>query len=267
MSLLTDAGMRGLGGGRYAATLPSGWASMVGIHGGYVAALAASAVEDVVGEEGRALRSVSAQFLRPPSAGAIEVDVDVVQAGRSVSFLRATVRQDGRPVVVVSAVAGHPRGGLEFDEVARPRWAGRPPPDEAGRFTGPNPGEHFEQLDLRLEPGLALFGGNDVARVAAWVRPLDPEAPLTVPWLVLATDVMPPSMVFRTDRPVQAASIELAVQVLHGRPDALVAPGQHLFGEMRAWASAEGFTIEDGTFWSPAGDLLATSRQLRLAGT
>jgi len=265
VSFLADTELRAVDAGRYVATLAPTWTSMVGIHGGYVAAITAQAILTTVDDD-RTLRSLNVQFVRPPSAGDIAIDVDVVNSGRSMTFARATVHQRHSTVLVASAVAGSSRGGLEFDELPRPPHAGRAVPDDAERFTGPNPGQHLEQLEFRLEPGLTLFGANDVARVAGWIRPLDIDERVTIPWLVCAADFMPPSMVFRTDRPVKAASVDFSIQLLCHDPAAAVAPGEYVYGEMRSSISAEGFAVEDGTFWSPAGRLLATSRQLRLAG-
>jgi acyl-CoA thioesterase len=265
VTFIADAEVRALDADRYVATLAPTWTSMVGIHGGYVAAIAAHAIEMTLGKD-HSLRSLHVQFVRPPSAGEIAIDVDIVNAGRSMTFAKATVHQEHKPMLVAAAVAGSPRGGLEFDDVPRPFQVGRAVSGDAERFTGPNRGQHFEQLELRLEPGLTLFGGNDVARVAGWIRPLDVEERVTIPWLVCAADFMPPSMVFRTDRPVKAASVDFSVQLLCRDPAAAIAPREYIYGEMRSSISAEGFSVEDGTFWSPAGQLLATSRQLRLAG-
>ena len=265
MSFIAETELRAVDADRYVATLAPTWTSMMGIHGGYVAAITAQAILMTVDED-HSLRSLNVQFVRPPSAGEISIDVDVVNAGRSTTFARATVHQQHKPVLVAAAVAGSPRGGLEFDELSRPPHVGRAAPDDAERFTGPNPGEHFEQLEFRLEPGLTLFGGNEVARVAGWIRPLDMDERVTNPWLVCVADFMPPSMVFRTDRPVKAASVDFSVQLLCRDPAAAISPGEYIYGEMRSSISAEGFSVEDGTFWSRAGQLLATSRQLRLAG-
>jgi acyl-CoA thioesterase len=74
-------------------------------------------------------------------------------------------------------------------------------------------------------------------------------------------------MVTRTDRPVQAASIDYSVQFLCAEPASAVAAGGFVHGEMRCSIAADGFSVEDGIFRSPDGRVLATSRQLRLAGT
>jgi acyl-CoA thioesterase len=265
VSFIADAELRTVEADRYVATLAPTWTSMVGIHGGYVAAIAAQAILMTV-DDHRSLRSLDVQFVRPPAAGEIAIDVDVVNAGRSTTFARATVYQKQRPVLLAAAVAGRARDGLEFDELPRPIHVGRGIPDNAERFTGPNPGHHFEQLEFRIEPGLRVFGGNPAARVAGWIRPLNIDEHITIPWLVCAADFMPPSMVFRTDRPVKAASVDFCVHLLCSDPAAAVSPGEYIYGEMRSSISAEGFSVEDGTFWSATGQLLATSRQLRLAG-
>jgi len=240
---------------------------MVGIHGGYVASIAAEAILMHAGQDGRSLRSVNVQFVRPPAPGEIAIDVNMVSAGRSMSFVRADVRQDERPVLIASAILGHSRDGLAFDELSLPAHAGRPVPEDAQRFAGSGPGQHLAQIELRLEPGLVLFGGHEAARVAGWMRPLDPGEPVSVSWLVCAADFMPPSMVFRTNQPVKAASLDLSIQLLCADPSAEVGPGGYVYGEMRSSVSAEGFYVEDGSFWSESGHPLALSRQLRLAGT
>jgi acyl-CoA thioesterase len=265
VSIFADADLQSVEPNRYVARLAPAWTSMMGIHGGYVAAIAARAILMTIDDD-RALRSLDVQFVRPAGPGEIVIGVDVVNAGRSTTFARATVHQQEVPVLMAAAVAGRPRGGLEFDELPRPFHVGRGVPDHAERFIGPNPGQHFGQLDFRLEPGLTLFGGDAVARVAGWIRPLDNDEQVTTPWLVCAADFMPPSVVFRTRQPVKAASVDFCLQLLSGDPAAAVPLGECIFGEMRSSISAEGFSVEDGTFWSPGGQLLATSRQLRLAG-
>ncbi|MGD9693983.1 MAG: acyl-CoA thioesterase [Phycisphaerales bacterium] len=243
------------------------WRAMLDIHGGYVAAIAARAVEMSIDDASRPLRSFGAQFLRPARAGEVGICVDTVRSGRTAAFLRATVTQDGQPVLIANAVAGAERGGLAFCEVAPPPGATMSPPPGAERFVGTEPGLHFEQLELRFEPGLSIFGAHERARVAGWLRPLDPAELISLPWVICATDFMPPSMVFRTDQPVQAATIDMAVQMMRSQPAAIVTPGTYLYAEAICAVSCEGYSVEDATFWASDGQLVATSRQVRLAGT
>lgn len=264
MTITADADLVRTGTTTYQASLSSTWASMIGIHGGYAAAITAEAIIQTVDPD-RTLRSLDTQFIRPPNPGRLDITVEIVNSGRTTTFARATAVQNDKPVLTTTAVAGTDRGGLHFDELPRPLNAASPPLPDTTRFTGPEPGLHFEQLDFRLEPGLTIFGHHDQARVAGWLRPLDPSHLITIPWLICAADFMPPSMVFRTDRPVQAASIDFTVQILQD-PTTLVPPGAYIYLETRAAISTDGYTVEDGTLWSPLGAILATSRQLRLAG-
>jgi acyl-CoA thioesterase len=267
MTYLDDARVTRLDDSRYGATLSAGWRSMLDIHGGYVAAIAACAIEASLHDPSRPLRSFNAQFLRPARPGDAEIHIETVRSGRTAAFIRATVTQDDRPVVTATAVAGAHRDGLTFSELTPPAGATTPPPPDAQRFTGDEPGHHFEQLELRFEPGLRIFGAHGRARVAGWIRPLDPTDTITLPWLICATDFMPPSMVFRTDHAVQAATVDMAVQLVRSQPSSIVPPGSYLYAEAICSTAAEGYSIEDATFWAHDGQLLATARQVRLAGT
>lgn len=267
MTYLDDACVTALDDTRYRATLSAGWRSMLDIHGGYVAAIAARAIEASLDDPTRPLRSFNAQFLRPAHPGDVTIHIDTVRSGRTAAFLRATVTQDDRPVLTATAIAGAHKDGLTFSELTPPPGATIAPPPDARRFTGDEPGHHFEQLELRFEPGLTIFGAHGRARVAGWLRSLDPTDTITLPWLICATDFMPPSMVFRTDHAVQAATIDMAVQLVRSQPSTIVSPGSYIYAEAICSTAAEGYSIEDATFWTHHGQLLATSRQVRLAGT
>jgi acyl-CoA thioesterase len=267
VSFIDDTNLTPVAATTYLATLDPAWRSMLDIHGGYVAAIVARAVELAVDDPDRALRSFTVQFIRPAHAGDVTIAVDITRTGRSASFVRAVVAQDERPVLTAAAILGTSRSGLAFSEIPPPPAALTAPPVDAERFTGGDPGAHFAQLDLRLEPGLTIFAGNERAHVAGWLGPPEGSDAITLPWLICATDFMPPSMVFRTDHPVQAATIDMAVQLVCSDPGRLIGPGGHVYADVNCALSAEGFSVEDGTFWASSGQLVATSRQVRLAGT
>jgi acyl-CoA thioesterase len=267
VTFIDDANVTALDANTYQATLSASWRSMLDIHGGYVAALAARAIERSLDDPSRPLRTFNAQFLRPAHPGDITITIDTVRSGRTAAFVRATFTQDNKPVITATAVAGARRDGLTFSEITTPPGASMPPPPDAQPFTGGEPGQHFEQLDARVEPGLTMFGAHERARVAGWLRPLDDNETITLPWIICATDFMPPSMVFRTNQAVQAATIDMAVQLIHSQPATIVKPGTHIYAEAICSISAEGYSVEDATFWAPNAQLLATSRQVRLAGT
>lgn len=267
MTYLDQANITRLDETRYRATLSPTWRSMLDIHGGYIAAIAAHAMERSHGEHQQPLRSYTAQFLRPAHPGDVTINVETVRRGRTTAFVRATIIQDDRPVMTSTAIAGADKDGPSFIDVTPPPGALATPTPGAVQFTGDEPGLHFEQLEFILEPGLELFGSHAQARVAGWLRPLDHADVITSAWIICATDFMPPSMVFRTDQPVQAATIEMTVQLVHSWPATLVPAGGYIYAEASCAISSEGYSVEDATFWAtPGAQLLATSRQLRLAG-
>lgn len=267
MSFIDDTRLSAMSDMTYVASLSPAWRSMLDIHGGYVAAIAARAVEIVINDPDRALRSFTVQFVRPAHPGQVTIAIEPIKVGRTATFLRAIVSQDERTILTATAIAGANRGGLSFCDVSPPPAALTAPPDDADRFTGSDSVIHFEQLDLRLEPGLTMFEAHDRAHVAGWIRPLAPAEPITLPWMVCAADFMPPAMVFRTGRLVQAASIDMAVQLICSDAGDVVGPGGRIYADANCAISAEGFSVEDATFWASSGQLLATSRQVRLAGT
>lgn len=262
---ISRSSVRRAADGTYTATLLPEWTSIIAIHGGYVAAIAAQTMTEILADD-RSLRTLHVQFVRPPQPGDVVIEHEIVSSGRTTTFLRTLVRQEGKAVLAMSVIAAAPRAGLEFDELPRPALAGTTPPPGLERYTGPNPGGHLEQFDFRLEPGLTMYGEHGVARVAGWLRPVGPNETLSIPWMVCAADFMPPSVLFRIGNPVPAASVEMSVHLLDDEPSASVPQGEYIFAEMRSAISSGGFCVEDGTFWSPAGTLLATSRQFRLSG-
>ncbi|HEV7762521.1 MAG TPA: acyl-CoA thioesterase domain-containing protein, partial [Acidimicrobiales bacterium] len=96
-----DTAVMRVGEGRWRGELSERWASLVGIHGGYVTAVAARAIAEAVADPDRPLRTLSAQFLRSPRPGPVEVDVTVERRGRTLVFASARVHQDDRSLVLV----------------------------------------------------------------------------------------------------------------------------------------------------------------------
>ncbi len=264
MTFAADTALRRHDAGRFEAELPIHWSSLVGIHGGYIVSIVASAIDAVVDDPARHIRSLNAQFVRPPSAGSATIVVDVQHAGRTTSFVTARMTQADRLVLLVTAVCGRTRDGMSYSDTPAPRPA--LPPLGSMQFvpSGVRVG-HFTNADIIMDPDVVPFGGGDRAWLGGWLRPLDDE-PITTTWLTCMADFFPPSVFSRTTAPVKAASIDFSVQFMSTDPQRHVAPGGYVYGQMYSAESAEGFAVEDGIIWAPDGTVLVTSRQLRLAG-
>jgi acyl-CoA thioesterase len=252
-----------VGGGRWRGELSERWASLVGIHGGYVAAVAARAIAEAVADPDRPLRTLSAQFLRSPRPGPVEVDVTVERRGRTLVFASARVHQDDRSLVLVRTTSAGATAGLVYDD-HRPRPRPAAPPAGAERFDTEGLVRHFDEVEVIMDPDVVPFSGAGQAWLAAWLRPLAGE-PVDTAWLVMACDVLPPASFSRTTGPTRAATLDYTLHLPVADPAAHVAVGEHVFLDCRSPLAADGLAVEDGVLWGPEGVVLAVSRQTRLA--
>ena len=259
-SFASDTAVTQVGPGRFTAELHPHWSSLVGIHGGYTAAIVANAMTAAVDDPSRALRSFATQFASIPRPGPVDVEVAVERTGRSMTTTSARLLQEGRVLQVAHAASSTSRPGLAYDDHVRPRDAD---PGDTARFSSSDGVGHFQNLDVRLDPGAVLFGGGREALVSAWLRPLDGE-PIDAAWLVAMCDLLPPAIFSRTTGPVAAATIEYVVHLATAEPS--VSPGEYVYLSCRSPLSNEGFAVEDATMWAPDGRVLAVARQTRLAG-
>ena len=260
MSFAVDTAVVEIGPGRFSAELNTRWSSLVGIHGGYTAAIVVNGMTRAVDDPSRALRSVAAQFAAVPNPGPVELEVRVERVGRSMTTTSARLLQEGRVLQVAHAVSSRPWPGLSYDEHVRPRGAD---PGDMPRFTAPDGVDHFRNVDVRLDPDIAPFGGSDEAYMAAWLRPLDGDR-IDAPWLVAMCDILPPAVFSRTTAPVKAATIEYVVNLVSSEP--CVPVGDYVYLSCRSPLSNEGFAVEDAIMWAPDGSVLAVARQTRLSG-
>ena len=260
MSFASDTRLERIGPGSFTAELHDRWKSLVDIHGGYSAAVVVRAVELAVADPARALRSIAVQFVAPPQPGPAEVEVTVERSGRSVTMTSARLLQARQVLLVAQAVSSPPRAGLAYDDHLPLHDAD---PGATPIFVPPGKIAHFQNAEVRLDPATVPFGGGEVARVAAWLRPLAGEA-IDAAWLVAMCDMLPPAVFSRTTGPVKAASIEYVVHLATGEPR--LPADKHVYLSCYSPLSTEGFAVEDATMWGPDGRILAVARQTRLAG-
>jgi acyl-CoA thioesterase len=106
--------------------------------GGVVTAAAVRAMGAELSDCGQSLRSLHTTFVAPVSHGAVDINVEVLRKGRSMSQLRAEVRNPAAARGhLTTAVFGSPRRGFEFTDLAPP--AGFVPLDQARSFRDPPP--------------------------------------------------------------------------------------------------------------------------------
>src|SRR5690242_14757633 len=128
---------------RYTATIPSSWNLRPLPQGGLVTALALRAMTDVLDHPDQRLRTLHTAFVAQVADGPVEIDVELLRAGRSMSHLRAEVRNAGAARGhVTTAVFGSAREGFSFTDLAPP--AEIPVPSDCPSFRDPPPPEAAE---------------------------------------------------------------------------------------------------------------------------
>src|ERR1700722_14399624 len=85
------------GSGRYEGVIDEWWSVVLHPHGGVVTAAALWAMEAELSPEGQSLRSLHTTCVAPVSHGAVDINVEVLRRGRSMSHLRAEARNPAAP--------------------------------------------------------------------------------------------------------------------------------------------------------------------------
>ncbi len=239
----------------YSIQVDPSWSSLRGVHGGFLASLAVRATEPLVPD--RQVRTVTTSFLRPAAPGATQVEVVPERIGRTLSTHVVTVSQAGREVATTRITTVALVDGLEWDDAPAGDVL---PPEECLPVAPPEGVRHFEHATALLDPRHVPFSHGPLARVAGYVRPLEPR-PIDAAWLTMILDWFPPTAFSRNDPPTGGVSVDYTVH-LHRTLDRLD-PELWLAGEFHADVSSGAMALEKGTLRAPDGRLLAESFHTR----
>lgn len=247
-----------VGPNRYEATLSEAWNLRPLPQGGVVTGFALRAMADVLGDPTQTLRMMHTTFVGQVAHGPLEIEVELLRRGRSMSHLRAEVRNVGATRGhITTAAFGSTRPGFEFTDLAPPVV---PPPDASRSFRDPPPPGipamdpmpfWDEQVHGRqafgYTPGDAWQPGP--ANRAVWYRfddpPLDGEGNLDPLALPVLADVMPGAAWERVGdaRPWFAPSVDLSLHVVGPCP-----PGWVL-GHNQVRHAGDGYASADMAIW------------------
>jgi acyl-CoA thioesterase len=272
-AFLDSTVVRRSGAGTYAAEVDPRWNLRPLPQGGVVTALAVRAMQAELGAPAQRLRTLHTTFAAQVAHGPVGIDVEVLRRGRSMSQLRAEVRNVGAARGhVTSAVFGSSREGFAFTDQRPP--AGIPSPQECPSFRDPPP-PHVEPFDPmpfwthvegRPALGHAWWEHYEPERAerAGWYRfdepPIGPDGTLDVGAVVTLCDFMPGALGEKVggtgpvERPWFAPSVDLTV---------------HLLGDCRSeWVlchntarhAGEGYASADMALWDCGDDGLADPR-------
>jgi len=263
-----DTSVASAGEGRYDATIDRSWWIVAGPNGGYVAAIVLRAIVAEVDDPTRRPRSLTLQYLRPPLAGRVQVEVTVERSGRTVSNVSARMTQDGRLLVIAMATLAVDRAApVSFDETpGMPRMPdGSAVPaavDIAVEEVDPDRDVPMRaHYDLRWVLGELPFrepsGEPPAAMSGGWLRPAEAE-PIDEIVLAAMTDAWMPPIFSRVDQPLAVTTIDLTIHFRRLPEDPLA----HCFVVFDSPVARDGYLVEHGRLLSADGVLLAESRQL-----
>jgi hypothetical protein len=225
------------------------------MHGGYLTALAIKAAEAVVGD--RPIRTVTTSFLRPAYAGPADVSVEVVRSGRSITNLTVSLTQASKLVVVSQVTAADAVESTSWEQATD---LDLPAIEECVPIAPPPGIGHFDHGVAMLDPTDLPFSHGPRARVAGYMRPIEPR-PIDAAWLGMALDWFPPASFTRVDPPVGGISISYTIHA--HRTLAGLGDDEWLGGIFHADVSAGGIALEKGLITDPSGRVLAESFHTR----
>lgn len=255
-----DTTFEPLGDGRFAGTIGPEWLIYRGPNGGYLGALLLRAMTDAVDDVGRAARSLTVHYTRPPTPGPIELQTTVERSGRSLTTVSARLVQDDRLCAIALAAFSVPWTGPEFSDARMPAT---PAPDEVEPSADRPEMPFLANFDYRWVIGVTELGQGDRAESGAWMR-LRGGRVLDTPAAAMFMDGWAPAVFAKI---VVKGGIPTVDMTWHFRePLPLDGAGAHDFylGVFRTTTSRQGFLEEDGELWSADGRLLVQSRQLAL---
>jgi acyl-CoA thioesterase len=257
-----EAAVRRLGPGRYEGSVAEVWNLRPLPQGGVITAMALRAMAEELGDASQPLRTLHTAFVAQVADGRVRIDVDTLRRGRSMSHLRAEVRNEGAERGhTTTAVFGAPRRGFTFTDVAPP--ADVPPPEQCPSWRSPPPPgvEPFEPMRFWSErvEGRTVLGHApweeyvpDRAETAMWYRmdepPLLDDGTFDPLALVVLIDTMPGAVAEklgddRDRRRWFAPSVDLTVHLL----DDCRSPW--VLAHNRARHAGDGYASAEMTLW------------------
>ena len=247
------------GPGTWTATLEEGWDIFGVTNGGYLMSIATRAMEAEA--DGRELISATASFMNPATPGPVEVAVEALKRGRSLSTLRATLSRQDRDLVYVTGVYADPGRPINDATLTRGAPPSMPAPEDCistePASDAPIPTPFTGKVELRVpSEDVGVFGTAAEARSRGWFRLRDGEG-LNAHAVVLATDSFPPAIFFSNLAVGWTPTVDMTIQIRNP------APVGWLACQYTTRYVSGGMLEEDGEIWDENG-LVAISRQLAL---
>lgn len=253
----------GHGDGRYTGTIDPVWNLRPLPQGGIVTATALRAMVAELDNPEERLRTLHTTFVAQVADGPVAIDVEVLRRGRTMSHLRAEIRNEAATRGhVTTAVFGSSRRGFDFTDLVPPPDV--PRPEDCPSFRDPPPpGFEFEPMRFWTErvegrPVLGHAPWEDYEPVtsqrAAWHRfdeaPFLDDGTIDPLSLVVLVDTMPGAVGERVGERGSwfAPSIDLTVHLLD------VCRSPWVLAHNTARYAGDGYASADMALWDYGPD-------------
>jgi acyl-CoA thioesterase len=268
---VADTSVEAAGGGLYHIDLSGRWNAAVYPFGSIACAVALRAAQAELGSSPQRLRTTTAVFVSPVPQGPLEIRVERLRIGRSMSQLQATARAAGSREggLTLLAAYGLEREGFTFVDSEPPE---APPPERCPPPADPPEGfqrfraTFFEQIDTRLvrmNPPWRDDWTAGRAEAVRWMRfrrtPRLPDGTLDPLALVALSDTMPPAIGQKLGPGYPfffAPSCDLTVHLFESTRD------EWLLVRSRCRHAGEGYASAECEIWSRDRRLLAYGTQM-----
>ena len=257
LSELLDANV--LDNGRLNAVVDDVWTQGRTSYGGLSTALCYHAAAQALPEP-RALRSAMISFVGP-SAGPVDVEAELMRAGRTAASVRTRLKTPDTNGVEASfifsnmreSVLNVPGPGLPEDLPPHPETGPElvAPPELAPAFT--------RQFDWIWPPGLAPFVHTGSPEERVWVRLKDERQWETMAGLLCVGDALPPAVAPIMTQFAPISSMTWMVDVL---TDELKTDDGWWLLESKANYAGGGHCSQDMTIWNTRGECVVKGRQM-----
>lgn len=244
-----------------AVTVPASWGQGRAGFGGLAAALVYEVMRAQV-PEGRPLRSLAITFVGPLAVDEpVSLEAQVLREGKAVSQMLGKAVQNGQVVTLVQGSFGAPRSSA-IEVAAEPAPA--MPPLEACQALPYIPGvvpAFTQHLEMRWGLGGLPFSGNPSREMGGWVRQRGESTgeAMNEAHLLALVDAWPPAPLPHLKSFAPASSLTWTIEFVQPLP----LLDSHDWCQYRALIehARDGYGHCAAALWTPAGELIALSRQ------
>lgn len=254
MTLTELLGSMRLGDGSVHAQVGEDWLQGRSVFGGLQAAIAVRAMRTLVSEE-FPIRSLQMTFIAPVPAGGIDARAVVLRSGKNTQHVEARLEGNSQLLAHAVAIFGTGRESIvRLDMPQSPtKTRGRPFAFQAGLM--PNFMQHFS---LELFEGAPPFSNAKIDRVVYGIGMID-DGSTTESHVLAIADFVPPVALSWMPKIVAGSSMTWMVEFFDH--SFIEQPLQGWRVDAQMIEARDGYTSQSTTIHSPAGNVVALSRQ------